>query len=167
MGDFEKWFKDQDFYTNMRFIHGDKLFDKDGDVYRILPVQMTYQGWSSQRQRSKDEFVALTQEWHAKGWNARQGEIEKLENELSTTKQVLGNVIDMEMAKVDNLKTQLNNMEACYIEKKKQVEDVSQVLCELKESLKDFQEMDLYDKGHRVTTEYVIADLEQALRGES
>ena len=118
MSDFEKWFEDQDFYTNMRFIHGDKLFDKDGDVYRVLPVQMTYQGWSTQRQRSKDEFVALTQEWHAKGWNARQGEIEKLENELSTTKQVLGNVIDMEMAKVDNLKTQLNNMEACYIEKK-------------------------------------------------
>ena len=140
MSDFEKWFKDQDFYTNMRFIHGDKLFDKDGDVYRVLPVQMTYQGWSAQRQRSKDEFVELTQEWHTKGWNARQGEI-------------------------DQLKAQLNNMEACYIEKKKQVEAVSQVLCELKESLKDFQEMDLYDKGHRVTTEYVIADLEQALRG--
>ena len=140
MSDFEKWFKDQDFYTNMRFIHGDKLFDKDGDVYRVLPVQMTYQGWSAQRQRSKDEFVELTQEWHTKGWNARQGEI-------------------------DELKAQLNNMETCYIEKKKQVEAVSQVLCELKESLKDFQEMDLYDKGHRVTTEYVIADLEQALRG--
>lgn len=142
MSDFEKWFKDQDFYTNMRFIHGDKLFDKDGDVYRILPVQMTYRGWDTQRQRSKDEFVALTQEWHAKGWNARQGEI-------------------------DQLKAQLNNMEACYIEKKKQVEAVSQVLCELKESLKDFQEMDLYDKGHRVTTEYVIADLKQALRGDN
>ena len=70
-----------------------------------------------------------------------------------------------QQAIIDNLKTQLNNMEACYIEKKKQVEAVSQVLCELKESLKDFQEMDLYDKGHRVTTEYVIADLEQALRG--
>lgn len=53
----------------------------------------------------------------------QQAKIEKLENELSTTKQVLGNVIDMEVAKVDNLKTQLNNMEACYIEKKKQVED--------------------------------------------
>ena len=90
MSDFEKWFKDQGFYTNMRFIHGDKLFDKDGDVYRVLPVQMTYQGWSSQRQRSKDEFVALTQEWHTKGWNARQGEI-------------------------DDLKAQLNNMEQCYI----------------------------------------------------
>lgn len=95
----------------------------------------------------------------------QQAKIEKLEIELSTTKQVLGNVIDMEVAKVDNLKTQLNNMEACYIEKKKQVEAVSQVLCELKESLKDFQEMDLYDKGYRVTTEYVIADLKQALRG--
>ena len=140
MSDFEKWFEDQDFYTYMRFIHGDKLFDKDSDVYRVLSVQMSYQGWSTQRQRSKDEFVTLTQEWHTKGWNARQGEI-------------------------DDLKAQLNNMEACYIGKKKQVEAVSQVLCELKESLKDFQEMDLYDKGHRVTTEYVIADLEQALRG--
>ena len=99
-----------------------------------------------------------------KAWQHQQSKIEKLENELSTTKQVLGNVIDMEVAKVDNLKDQLNNMEACYIEKK-QVEAVSQVLCELKESLKDFQEMDLYDKGHRVTTEYVIADLKQALRG--
>lgn len=128
MSEFEKWFEDQDFYTNMRFIHGDKLFDKDGDVYRVLPVQMTYQAWNTQRQRSKDEFVALTQEWHTKGWNARQGEIEKLENELSTTKQVLGNVIDMEVAKVDNLKAQLNNMEACYIEKKKQVEAVSHML---------------------------------------
>lgn len=99
MSDFEKWFKDQDFYTNMRFIHGDKLFDRDGDVYRVLPVQMVYQGWNTQRQRSKDEFVALTQEWHTKGWNARQGEI-------------------------DDLKAQLNNMETCYIEKKKELEEL-------------------------------------------
>lgn len=46
MIDFEKWFADQDFYTNMRFIHGDGLFAKDGDVYRVLPVQMTYVAWS-------------------------------------------------------------------------------------------------------------------------
>lgn len=52
----------------------------------------------------------------------QQAKIEKLENELSTTKHVLGNVIDMEVAKVDNLKTQLNNMETCYIEKKKECE---------------------------------------------
>lgn len=111
MSDFEKWFKDQDFYTNMRFIHGDKLFDKDGDVYRILPVQMTYQGWSTQRQCSKDEFVALTQEWHTKGWNARQGEI-------------------------DQLKAQLNNIEACYIEKKKECEDQQSKIDELNQHIK-------------------------------
>ncbi|ENU16982.1 hypothetical protein QUG64_03905 [Acinetobacter lwoffii] len=89
MSDFEKWFEDQDFYTNMRFIHGDKLFDKDGDVYRVLPVQMTYQGWSTQRQRSKDEFVELTQEWHTKGWNARQGEIDELKAKLSEVQRVI------------------------------------------------------------------------------
>lgn len=111
MSDFEKWFEDQDFYTNMRFIHGDKLFDKDGDVYRVLPVQMAYQGWNTQRQRSKDEFVELTQEWHTKGWNARQGEI-------------------------DELKVQLNNMEACYIEKKKECEDQQSKIDELNQHIK-------------------------------
>ncbi|MEG2264204.1 MAG: hypothetical protein RR932_07530 [Acinetobacter sp.] len=75
MNDFEKWFTEQDFYTNMRFIHGDKIFDKDGDVYRVLPVQMAYQGWSSQRQRSKDEFIAITQEWHKKGYEAGQKDL--------------------------------------------------------------------------------------------
>lgn len=162
MSDFEKWFEDQDFYTNMRFIHGDKLFDKDGDVYRVLPVQMTYQGWSTQRQRSKDEFVALTQEWHAKGWNARQGEIEKLENELSTTKQVLGNVIDMEMAKVDNLKTQLNNMEACYIEKKKEVEELQG---QVGEALEEIQRA--LNCCESTETACVLGELVKVLRGES
>lgn len=169
MSDFEKWFEDQDFYTNMRFIHGDKLFDKDGDVYRVLPVQMTYQGWSSQRQRSKDEFVELTQEWHTKGWNARQGEIEKLENELSTTKQVLGNVIDMEVAKVDNLKAQLNNMEACYIEKKKQVEDQQKRIDECKKLTTSIRnEFDLWsdDSEFADVIEAQIENLE-ALRGGS
>lgn len=89
MSDFERWFEDQDFYTNMRFIHGDKLFDKDGDVYRVLPVQMAYQGWGSQRQRSKDEFVALTQEWHTKGWNARQEEVSGLKDKLSEVQRVI------------------------------------------------------------------------------
>ncbi len=73
---------------------------------------------------------------------------------------------EYQQAIIDDLKAQLENMEQCYIEKKKQVEAVSKVLCELKESMIDFQEMDLYDKGHRVTTEYVITDLEEALRGE-
>ena len=131
MSDFERWFEDQDFYTNMRFIHGDKLFDKDGDIYRVLPVQMTYQGWSSQRQRSKDEFVALTQEWHAKGWNARQGEI-------------------------DQLKAQLNNMEACYIEKKK----VEELRGRIDEALEDL-EYPTAPWGETITS------VVKVLRGES
>ena len=76
-----------------------------------------------------ENYVLGSEEYCAQqAWKHQQAKIEKLENELSTTKQVLGNVIDMEVAKVDNLKTQLNNMEACYIEKKKQVEDVSHML---------------------------------------
>lgn len=78
-----------------------------------------------------------------------------------------------QQSEIDQLKTQL----AVYKEDmqkdaeriselQKRVDGVSQVLCELKESMDGFKEMDLYDKGYRVTTEYVIADLEQALRGE-
>lgn len=137
MSEFEKWFEDQDFYTNMRFIHGDKLFDKDGDVYRVLPVQMVYQGWNTQRQRSKDEFVGLTQEWHTRGWNARQGEI-------------------------DDLKAQLNNMEACYIEKKKQVEElqgqVSEALEEIQRALNCCESTE---------TACVLGELVKVLRGKS
>jgi len=139
MSDFEKWFEDQDFYTNMRFIHGDKLFDKDGDVYRVLPVQMVYQGWNTQRQRSKDEFVALTQEWHTKGWNARQGEI-------------------------DELKAQLNNMEACYIGKKKEVEACSALVGQWRE--KRMGGCSDYARGGLHSRQDCTDDLEKALRGE-
>ena len=71
-------------------------------------------------------------------WNHQQAKIEKLENELSTTKQVLGNVIDMEVAKVDDLKTQLNNMETCYIEKKKECEDQQSKIDELQKKRDSF-----------------------------
>ena len=86
MSDFEKWFEDQDFYANMRFIHGDKLFDKDGDVYRVLPVHIAFESWFASACTSIDHIHRLQRER-------------------------------------DQLKIQLNNMEACYIEKKKEVED--------------------------------------------
>lgn len=140
MSEFEKWFEDQDFYTNMRFIHGDKLFDKDGDVYRVLPVQMVYQGWNTQRQRSKDEFVALTQEWHTRGWNARQGEI-------------------------DDLKAQLNNMEACYIEKKKQVEECAALAAGWNEIAWD--KTTHWTEGYEEGCYHCSAQIEEALRGGS
>lgn len=139
MSDFEKWFEDQDFYTNMRFIHGDKLFDKDGDVYRVLPVQMTYRGWNTQRQRSKEEFVELTQEWHTKGWNARQGEI-------------------------DNLKAQLNNMEACYIEKKKECEGLQGQFNKHTECIENLvnQKADYLDRVTKAIAHLGSFDLSQA-----
>lgn len=46
---FEQWFQDQDFYTNMRFVHGDALFDKDGDFFRILAVQIAWEAWQSRQ----------------------------------------------------------------------------------------------------------------------
>ncbi len=139
MSDFEKWFEDQDFYTNMRFIHGDKLFDKDGDVYRVLPVQMVYQGWNTQRQRSKDEFVELTQEWHTKGWNARQGEI-------------------------DELKAQLNNMETCYIEKKKELEELRELRNKSAECIENLvnQKADYLDRVTKAIAHLDSFDLSQA-----
>ncbi|ENV98169.1 hypothetical protein F938_01228 [Acinetobacter bereziniae LMG 1003 = CIP 70.12] len=51
-------------------------------------------------------------------------------------------------------------------EKDKKLKAVEQVLIELKESMTNFKEMDLYDKGVRVVTDCIIRDLEKALRGE-
>ena len=81
-----------------------------------------------------EKFIALTQEWHTKGWDARQGEI-------------------------DDLKAQLNNMEQCYIEKKKEVDELQARA----------------NKALSVTGNYCDEDdaallvfvLEKALRGES
>lgn len=67
MSEFEKWFVDQDFYTNMRFIHGDALFTKDGDVYRVLPVQMTHLAWvekQSEIDQLKAEKAGLEKRMH-------------------------------------------------------------------------------------------------------
>ena len=65
MSEFEGWFTDQSFYTNMRFIHGDALFLRDGDVYRVLPVQMTYVGWGEKKTENielREVGVALNTE---------------------------------------------------------------------------------------------------------
>ena len=97
MSDFEKWLEDQDFYTNMRFIHGDKLFDRDGDVYRVLPVQMAYQAW-------------------------------------------------------DYRKAQLNNMEACYIEKKKECEELRGQIDASKSSQPKLHKTEIGDCLHFSTT---------------
>lgn len=40
MKEFEKWFTEQDFYLNMKYVHGDKLLNKDNGIYRVLVVEM-------------------------------------------------------------------------------------------------------------------------------
>ena len=82
----------------------------------------------------------------------QQAKIEKLEIELSTTKQVLGNVIDMEVAKVDDLKAQLNNMEACYIEKKKECEELQGQIDASKSSQPKLHKTEIGDCLHFSTT---------------
>ena len=54
---FEQWFRQQDFYTNMMFIYGNKLFDHDGDFYRVLAVHIAYQAWKDRQA----EFEGLMQ----------------------------------------------------------------------------------------------------------
>lgn len=130
---FEVWFEDQDFYTNMRFIHGDKLFDKDGGAYRVLPVQMTYLAWLVGRAGIKemDEVIKM-----------QDADLRKYEKQI------------------DELKAQLNNMEACYIEKKKEVEAV--------EHQKSLQELEI-SQISQANQEWqkINGELAKALRGES
>ena len=49
MINFEQWFRQQDFYTNMMFIYGNRLFDHDGDFYRLLTVHIAYQAWQDRQ----------------------------------------------------------------------------------------------------------------------
>ena len=154
MSDFEKYIEAK--YPNRSpKILFQKFKDIDGTLfYGIKEVEDQAEAWNHQ-QAIIDDLI-----YKAK---LRESDHQALLVKYQATKKCWEDM----GKKCESLKAQLNNMEACYIEKKKQVEAVSQVLCELKESLKDFQEVDLYDKGYRVTTEYVIADLKQALRGDN
>ena len=157
MSEFEKWFKTTEAYKMMEEQNYFKMnlffFVTARNQYSHSGVQVAYLTW--QHQQAEIDRLSSVLDERTKEW------LQAIE-----CGTYFENVAKPLKAENDNLKTQLNNMEACYIQVKKEVGAVSQVLCELKESLKDFQEMDLYDKGYRVTTEYVIADLEQALRGE-
>lgn len=51
---FEEWFKQQDFYANLRFIYGIHLFNKDDGIYRAQPVETAHKAWLSQENRVKN-----------------------------------------------------------------------------------------------------------------
>ena len=104
MDKFEQWFKDQDFYTNMRFVHGDALFDKDGDFFRILAVQIAWEAWQSRQaeveeanaksQMCRDEKTHAINRWsqirkEVEEKDKRINELEKTEFALAKVKQIL------------------------------------------------------------------------------
>lgn len=126
MSEFEKWFMDQEFYTNMRFIHGDALFTKDDDVYRVLPVLIAFESWFASACTSIDHIHRLQHEKAKQQSEIDQlkAEKEKLEIELTRTKQVLNNVIDMERNKVDQLKAQLIEQGQWFNDQSQKVKDL-------------------------------------------
>ena len=62
-----------------------------------------------------------------------------------------------QQAEIDNLKAQLNNMEACYIEKKKQVEDQQKRIDDVEAECKDW---------HRSSGSGLAVRILEMLRGE-
>lgn len=44
--EFEQWFKNKSFYYQLVFIHGERLFLRDQQMYRILVVQIAFETWS-------------------------------------------------------------------------------------------------------------------------
>ena len=93
MSGFEKWFVDQDFYTNMRFIYGENLFHKDLGAYRILPVQMTFKAWS-QQQAIIDDLKAKLSEVQRVIDVYEDGDIDSLSDFARYVKQALRGVND-------------------------------------------------------------------------
>ena len=122
---FEAWFEDQDFYKNMRFIYGDKLFDKDGGAYRVLPVQMTYQAWMVGQKGIQEMDVAI---------KLQDADLRKYEKQI------------------ESLREQLNNMETCYIEKKKELEELRGRIDASKSSQPKLHKTEIGDCLHFSTT---------------
>ena len=77
----------------------------------------------------------------------------------------LFDMLKEKQAEVDSLKAQLNNMEACYIEKKKQVEACSALVGQWRE--KRMGGCSDYARGGLHSRQDCTDDLEKALRGES
>lgn len=45
MSEFEQWVKSTSHYPKLMLIHGERLFIKDGDQYKILAIQWAYEAW--------------------------------------------------------------------------------------------------------------------------
>ena len=64
---FEKWLQTTPEYKTLVFKHGERLFVMRDGEYEILTVRLAQRALSDSHQRSKDEYIELTQEWFSKG----------------------------------------------------------------------------------------------------
>ena len=148
-----------------------------GEEKRLPKALATIEG---EQPTYKDYFKA--------GWQSRQAEVDQLKNQLIKAgftdrggqllvppqgKPPRFDLLDVKQAEINQLQSQINEMaevglsqESVIKEKDKKLKAVEQILIELKESMTNFKEMDLYDKGVRVVTDCIIRDLEKAMRGE-
>ncbi|TCB17337.1 hypothetical protein [Acinetobacter sp. ANC 5045] len=90
---------------------------------------------------------------------------ESASKESWANKAVAWNIWKEKQAIIDNLKAQLNNMEACYIEKKKQVESCVALVGEWRET--HIGGWSDYARGSLHSRQDCADDLEKALRGDS
>ncbi|MFW1646090.1 hypothetical protein [Acinetobacter guillouiae] len=116
--------------------------------------------FDKQKQELIDGFKALGEE------KRLPKALATIEGEQPTYKDYFKAGWQSRQAEVDEYKMVSESIEDLYLLEHKKIKAVEQVLSDLKESMTDFKEMDLYDKGVRVVTDYIIRDLEKALRGE-
>ena len=144
--DFQEWLKTTPEYQTLVFQHGERLFIQRDGEFENLTVRLAYRAWSTQ-QVNIDQLNNVLDE-RTKEW------LQAIE--CGTYFENIAKPLKEEN---DNLKAQLNNMEACYIEKKKECEELQARA----------------NKALSVTGNYCDEDdaallvfvLEKALRGES
>ena len=94
-------------------------------------------------------------------------EWQRINSDLQKRVDEVCDLLDRAEVNHKHLLTKYQSTKAMEMSSSKMLSRVDQILNALNESMKDFKEMDLYDKGYRVAVGYVIADLEKALRGEN
>lgn len=106
-----------------------------------------------------EKYIALTQEWHTKGWNNRQEEVDQLKAEIKKLRILVGQAgceIDAYQEGVAQLKTQL----AVYKEDmQKDAERISELQKRITKAQDCFQSF--YATGYHVH----IFEADEALRG--
>lgn len=151
MNDFQEWLKTTPEYQTLVFQHGERLFIQRNGEFENLTVRLAYRVWGKQ-QVNIDQLNNVLDE-RTKEW------LQAIE-----CGTYFENVAKPLKEENDRLKAQLNNMEACYIEKKKQVESCVALVGEWRET--HIGGWSDYARGSLHSRQDCINDLEKALRGD-